>query len=113
MGGLLLAQPTSDNAPAGALFTLWFPLGLFVIVASILWVQSARPHRRVPPRRPAPAHGASRARGATAAAGTPPSRSSGEQPPSPGQAGQAGQAGEAGPQGRNGSPGGDDPGADG
>jgi hypothetical protein len=51
--GLLLAQSTSDNAPEGAYFTLWFPLGLFIIVIAILWVRYALPHRRVPPRRPA------------------------------------------------------------
>jgi len=105
MAGLLLAQPTSDNAPAGALFTLWFPLGLFAIVASIMWVLSVRPHRRVPPRRPAAAHGAGQARGATATAGTPPSGNAGEQPPSPGPAGQAGDREPGAP--------GDDPGAGG
>jgi hypothetical protein len=55
--GLLLAQATSDNAPEGAYFTLWFPLGLFIIVIAILWLRSARPHRRIPPHRPAPARG--------------------------------------------------------
>jgi hypothetical protein len=57
MARLLLAQPTSDNAPAGALFSLWFLLSLFAVVAAILWVLYSRPHRRVPPRRPAPAPG--------------------------------------------------------
>jgi hypothetical protein len=51
--GLLLAQSTSDNAPEGAYFTLWFPLGLFIIVIAILWTLYARPHQRVPRRRPA------------------------------------------------------------
>jgi hypothetical protein len=64
--GLLLAQVTSDNAPEGANFTLWFPLGLFIIVLAILWVLYSRPHRRVPPRQTAPAH----AGGAAHSAGT-------------------------------------------
>jgi hypothetical protein len=53
MPGLLLAQATSDNAPAGADFSLWFPLGLFIIVIAILVLVYSRPHQRVPPRRPA------------------------------------------------------------
>jgi hypothetical protein len=64
--GLILAQATSDNAPGGAYFSLWFPLGLFIIVCAILWVLYSRPHRRVPPRRPAHAH----AGGGAHAAGT-------------------------------------------
>jgi hypothetical protein len=63
--GLLLAQVTSDNAPEGAYFTLWFPLGLFIIVLAILWVLYARPHRRVPPRQAAPAHAGGAAAGGT------------------------------------------------
>ena len=59
MATFLLAQPTSDNAGAGALFSLWFPLGLFIIVVAVLWVIYARPHVRVPPRPAAHAHGAS------------------------------------------------------
>ena len=66
MAAFLLAQSTSDNAGGGALLSLWFPLGLFIIVAAVLWVIYARPHRRVPPRPPAHAHGAS------SVAGTPP-----------------------------------------
>jgi hypothetical protein len=50
---LLLAQATSDNAPGGAYFSLWFPLGLFIIVGAILWLLYTRPHNRVPPRRAA------------------------------------------------------------
>jgi len=60
----LLAQPTSDNAGAGALLSLWLPLGLFIIVAAVLWVIYARPHHRVPPR-PA-AHAASSVAGSSA-----------------------------------------------
>jgi hypothetical protein len=53
----ILAQATSDNVPEGAYFSLWFPLGLFIIVAAILWLLYARPHRRVPPRRSVPPPG--------------------------------------------------------
>jgi hypothetical protein len=66
--GLLLAQVTSDNAPGGANFTLWFPLGLFCIVAAILWVLYTRPHRRTPPRRPAQSQAGSTANGLGAGA---------------------------------------------
>jgi uncharacterized protein (DUF58 family) len=59
VAAFLLAQQTSDNDAGGALLTLWFLLGLFIIVAAVLWVLYARPHRRVPPRPPARAHGAS------------------------------------------------------
>lgn len=51
MPGLVMAAVTSDNVPGGGLFSLWFPLGLFIIVAAITWRVSFRPHRRVPPRR--------------------------------------------------------------
>jgi hypothetical protein len=67
--GLLLAQVTSDNAPEGAYFTLWFPGGLFIIVLTILWVLYARPHRRVPPRQTAPAHAGGMAHAAGAGTG--------------------------------------------
>lgn len=56
MTGLLLAQATSDNAAEGAYFSLWFPLGLFIIVIAALWTLYARPHQRMPPRRPAGGH---------------------------------------------------------
>lgn len=49
---MLLALSTSDNSPAGQNFTLWFPAGLFIIVAVILYLMYSRPHQRVPPRRP-------------------------------------------------------------
>jgi hypothetical protein len=51
--GLLLAQATSDNSPGGAYLTLWFPLGLFIIVIAVLWRLYTVQHRRIPPRRPA------------------------------------------------------------
>jgi hypothetical protein len=93
--GLILAQATSDNAPEGAYFTLWFPLGLFIIVAAILWVLYARPHRRVPPRRrPAHAH-AGDAGPASSATGSPPAGTSAEGP-SPEEPGGPGQPGGPG-----------------
>ena len=83
MPGLILAQATSDNAPEGAYFTLWFPLGLFIIVAAILWVLYARPHRRVPPRRrPAHAHAGDAGHGPSPT-GPPPGGSSADEPPRP------------------------------
>jgi hypothetical protein len=60
----LLAQ-TSDNAPGGALLSLWFPLGLFIIVAAVLWAIYARPHGRVPPRPAVRSHGATAVAGAS------------------------------------------------
>jgi hypothetical protein len=54
--GLLLAQATSDNTAEGAYFSLWFPLGLFIIVIAALWTLYARPHQRIPARRPTHAH---------------------------------------------------------
>jgi hypothetical protein len=81
--GLILAQATSDNAPEGAYFTLWFPLGLFIIVAAILWVLYARPHRRVPPRRrPAHAHAGDAGQGASPT-GPRPAGGSAEEPRPP------------------------------
>jgi hypothetical protein len=65
----VLAQATSDNTAGGAYFTLWFPLGLFIIVGAILYLLIARPHHRVPPRRPAHAEAGSGARTAGTATG--------------------------------------------
>jgi hypothetical protein len=79
----LLAQSTSDNAGGGALLSLWFPLGLFIIVAAVLWVIYARPHPRVPPRPAAHAHGA------TSVAGTA-GDSTAQQPGTPPQSGTGG-----------------------
>jgi hypothetical protein len=64
VAAFLLAQ-TSDNAGGGALLSLWFPLGLFIIVAAVLWVIYARPHSRVPPRPAGPVHGASSVAGSS------------------------------------------------
>ena len=79
MPAFLVAMSTSDDAAAGALFSLWFLLGLFIIVIAMLWVLYARPHQRVPPRAPraAPARGAS---GATLAAGREPDLPATEEP---------------------------------
>jgi hypothetical protein len=67
---LLLAMSTSDNSPAGQNFTLWFPLGLFCIVAVILYLMYSRPHHRVPPRRPAHAQASSAATAQASSAAT-------------------------------------------
>ena len=104
MPGLLLAQATSDNAPEGAYFTLWFPLGLFIIVAAILWVLYARPHRRVPPRVAAHAHAAG-AGGTSAQGGPRAAATSGPEQGGPGQPGQPGGSGVAGEPGQRGEPG--------
>lgn len=69
MPALILAQPTSDNSVSGAYFTLWFPLGLFIIVGIILWLLYTRPHHRVPPRRPAHAAAAAGTQGVGTATG--------------------------------------------
>jgi hypothetical protein len=48
----LLAQSTSDNAPGGAVLTFAFPIILFAVIATVLYILLfARPHRRVPSRR--------------------------------------------------------------
>jgi hypothetical protein len=46
--GPILAVATSDNTPAGAVLTFALPLGLFIIVAVVLYLRFARPHARVP-----------------------------------------------------------------
>jgi hypothetical protein len=112
--GLLLAQATSDNVPGGEYFTFWFPLGLFCVVAAILWVLYARPHRRVPPRRAAHAHavgaGGTPAQSGPRAAGTSGPERGG--PGQPGQPGGSGRPGEPGPRepGHPGEPGHGEPG---
>jgi hypothetical protein len=72
----ILAIGTSDGADGGAILTFAFPVGLFVVVAVILYLLFSRPHRRVPGRRAlVPAHGvmpgADAARAAAIAAGLP------------------------------------------
>jgi hypothetical protein len=83
----LLALSTSDDSPAGQNFTLWFPLGLFIIVAAILWVLYARPHHRVPPRRPVHAAASSAAPAAPASSAAPAAPASAtDEPAEPGDA---------------------------
>jgi hypothetical protein len=40
-----------SNVEGGSYMTFGGPVGLFVVVAAILWLLFSRPHRRVPPRR--------------------------------------------------------------
>jgi hypothetical protein len=72
----ILATVTSDSTDGGAVLTFALPVGLFVVVAVILYLLFTRPHRRVPDRRVlVPAHavmpGADAARAAAIAAGLP------------------------------------------
>jgi len=48
--GLILAAVTPDNTPGGYYFTFLFPMVLFIVVMTILYVLFSRPHRRVPGR---------------------------------------------------------------
>ena len=50
MAGLILAS-VPVNSEAGSYLTFGGPVGLFVVVAAILYLLFSRPHRRVPPRR--------------------------------------------------------------
>ena len=50
MPGLILAS-VPVNSEAGSYLTFGGPVGLFVVVAVILYLLFSRPHRRVPPRR--------------------------------------------------------------
>ncbi len=73
---MILAIGTSDSVDGGAVLTFAFPVGLFVVVAVILYLLFSRPHRRVPDRRAlVPAQGAvpsaDAARAAAVAAGLP------------------------------------------
>jgi hypothetical protein len=45
---LILAGVTPDNTPGGYYYTFLFPMVLFIVVAVILYLLFARPHRRVP-----------------------------------------------------------------
>jgi hypothetical protein len=75
--GSILAAVTPDNTPAGAVLTFAFPLGLFIVIAVILYLRFARPHRRVPapvsgqPAPSATAPGPDTARAAAVAGGLP------------------------------------------
>lgn len=66
----------SDWNAGGSIMTFFAPVGLFVVVATILFVLFSRPHRRIPARRAlTPVHagppGAEAARAAAAAGGLP------------------------------------------
>lgn len=77
MPGLILASGvTPDNTPHGYNLTFGFPMLLFIIIGAILYMLLfARPHPRVPARRPLSAQAtvpeASAARGAAVADGLP------------------------------------------
>jgi hypothetical protein len=47
----LILASVPMNSEAGSYLTFGGPVGLFVVVAAILYVLFSRPHRRVPPRR--------------------------------------------------------------
>jgi hypothetical protein len=50
-GLILAAAVTPDNTPGGYILTFAAPIGLFVVVAAILYLLLSRPHRRIPARR--------------------------------------------------------------
>ena len=66
MPGLILAAVTPDNTPHGYNWTFAFPMLLFIVVALVLYLLFARPHRRVPGR-PIAAVAAGRQPGSAAA----------------------------------------------
>lgn len=85
---VIAAATGSDWSAGGSLLTFYFPIGLFVVVATILYLLFSRPHRRVPAHhglatahageatlaapqqvRPASARGAPAAEASTATAG--------------------------------------------
>ena len=51
MPGVLAAATGSDWNAGGSILTFYFPVGLFVVVAGILYLLFSRPHRRVPAHR--------------------------------------------------------------
>jgi hypothetical protein len=54
MPGLTIAGAvTPDNTPGGGILTFAIPVGLFAVVAVILYLLFSRPHRRIPARRAA------------------------------------------------------------
>lgn len=75
MRGLILAVVNPDNTPHGYNWTYAFPMLLFIVIASVLWMLFSRPHRRVParaivrPARSAQAPSADAARNAAVAGG--------------------------------------------
>ncbi len=48
MPAVIAAATGSDWNAGGSLLTFYFPVGLFVVVATILYLLFSRPHRRVP-----------------------------------------------------------------
>ena len=49
MPGSVLAIATSDNAPGGAILTFAFPIILFAVIGTVLYILLfSRPHPRVP-----------------------------------------------------------------
>jgi hypothetical protein len=49
--GVIAAATGSDWNAGGSIMTFFFPVGLFVVVATILYMLFSRPHRRVPGHR--------------------------------------------------------------
>ena len=75
MPGLILAS-VPVNSQGGSYLTFGGPVGLFVVVAAILYLMFSRPHRRVPPRgtlapSKAGTSGAGNVSGTTASSGAP------------------------------------------
>jgi hypothetical protein len=107
--GVLAAATGSDWNADGSILTFYFPVGLFVVVAAILYLLFSRPHRRIPPRRAlAPAHagpaGPGAARAAAAAAGLPTAAGGGGTEPRSEPAGAALASGADAIAGQGGSP---------
>jgi hypothetical protein len=72
----LILASVPVNSEAGSYMTFGGPVGLFVIVAAILYLLFSRPHRRVPPRR-ALAPSKAGASGAGNVSGAPPAETAG------------------------------------
>jgi hypothetical protein len=56
---LILAAVSPDNTPHGSNWTFAFPMLLFIVIGTVLYLRLSRPHRRVPPKpvsMPAAAH---------------------------------------------------------
>jgi hypothetical protein len=68
---ILAQHPSGDWSLAGAIMTFAIPVGLFVIVAAILYFQYTRPHV-TPGHRPLAPAGAGAGAGSVAAAAPPP-----------------------------------------
>ncbi len=47
---LILASPITDNTPNGYYWTFLFPMLLFIVSGTILYLLFSRPHRRIPSR---------------------------------------------------------------